>query len=238
MFSSASWSRTRRLGCTRSCGASTRRRCSPRSDCSRWRTNSAPRGAVELAWIVCERHGDMQIEQAFEDRPAKPACAASGFRTRSLQHFAAGKTYVKTREVREPYRSEIARQTRDRVEADLASVEDLVRRGATFHLTPEGSLRAATASSTIPRDVLVAGPDCGDDPADRVRPVSEQAPADAHSHPRTRRGGAGAAAPRGRAPRRRQSTARRVSVGARRVRHEVARAVRGARAVVADDALR
>jgi len=98
------------------------------------------RALSSYAWIVRERHGDMPIEQAFEDS----ALAKSGLHgirlsdVLSPQHFAAGKTYVKTREVREPYRSEIARQTRDRVEADLASVEDLVRRGATFHLTPEG----------------------------------------------------------------------------------------------------
>ena len=45
---------------------------------------------------------------------------------------------VKVSTVREPYRREILDETRANVERDLARMEDVVRRGGTFYLTPEG----------------------------------------------------------------------------------------------------
>ena len=45
---------------------------------------------------------------------------------------------MKVSTVREPYRREILDETRDNLEKDLALLEDVVRRGGTFYLTPEG----------------------------------------------------------------------------------------------------
>ena len=100
----------------------------------------ASRAISSFAWIVRERYGNLAMREVFE----QSALDRSGLGDARLAdvlsagNFRAGRTYVKVREVREPYRSEIARQTRARVDADLAQIEELVRGGATFHLTAEG----------------------------------------------------------------------------------------------------
>jgi hypothetical protein len=52
--------------------------------------------------------------------------------------FSAGEARVKLAYVREPYRAELLAQTRAGIDADIARIADVVRRGATFFVTPEG----------------------------------------------------------------------------------------------------
>ena len=58
--------------------------------------------------------------------------------TRCGEFFATAHRVVKLSTVREPYRREILDETRADVTTDLARMEAIVRRGATFYLTPEG----------------------------------------------------------------------------------------------------
>jgi hypothetical protein len=52
--------------------------------------------------------------------------------------FAAGETRVRLSFVREPYRGELLADTRAGIDADVARIAGVVRRGATFFVTPEG----------------------------------------------------------------------------------------------------
>jgi len=52
--------------------------------------------------------------------------------------FSKATTMVKVAALRTPYRREILDETRRSIDGDLARMESVVRRGATFYLTPEG----------------------------------------------------------------------------------------------------
>lgn len=92
-----------------------------------------------LAWSLQRRHGPMPLAELFDERTSSrfPAgTATSDFWQPEL--FGKANTFVKIATLREPYRHEILAETREFVAADLARMEDVVRRGATFFLTPEG----------------------------------------------------------------------------------------------------
>lgn len=99
-------------------------------------------GARELtafAWTVAQRHGDLPLSEIFDDRVASrfpPGTKSSDLGRRDL--FTEAHRVVKVSTVREPYRREILDETRANIDLDLARMEDVVRRGGTFYLTPEG----------------------------------------------------------------------------------------------------
>lgn len=97
------------------------------------------RGISGLAWSLQREHGPLQLSEIFDQ------CVASRFppgtKTSELwrgELFNQANAIVKISSLREPYRREILSETRAHVEVDLAHMEDVVRRGATFYLTPEG----------------------------------------------------------------------------------------------------
>jgi MFS family permease len=97
------------------------------------------RALAAFAYSVQLRHGPLPIADVFEESVASrfPAETKTGDLWRG-EFFERARAVVKLNTVREPYRREILDETRADVEADLARLEDVVRRGGTFYLTPEG----------------------------------------------------------------------------------------------------
>jgi MFS family permease len=92
-----------------------------------------------LAWSVGRRHGPQRLDEIFDDRVA--SLFAPGTMTSELwnsDNFAKARTVVKVSTLREPYRREILDETRALIEEDLTRMEDVLRGGGTFYLTPEG----------------------------------------------------------------------------------------------------
>lgn len=97
------------------------------------------RALTAFAWAVQERHGPLELSEIFDERVASrfpPGTKSSDLLRRDL--FAEAHRVVKVTTVREPYRREILDETRAYLDGDLARMEDILRRGATFYLTPEG----------------------------------------------------------------------------------------------------
>ncbi|HVR46966.1 MAG TPA: MFS transporter [Candidatus Binatia bacterium] len=97
------------------------------------------RAVSAFGWSVQRRHGPLPVSEVFDERVAAlfpPDTKTSDLR--SARCFAQSRAVVKLATLREPYRREILDDTRENVERDLALMEDVVRRGGTFYLTPEG----------------------------------------------------------------------------------------------------
>ncbi|MBV8531630.1 MAG: MFS transporter, partial [Candidatus Eremiobacteraeota bacterium] len=97
------------------------------------------RAISSFAWSVQRRHGPLPMAELFDDRTA--AAFPPGTKTSDLWRrdcFSKAQTVVKMTALREPYRREVLEETRAYIEQDLALMEDVVRRGGTFYLTPEG----------------------------------------------------------------------------------------------------
>ena len=97
------------------------------------------RALAAFAWSVQRRHGPLPIATIFDERVASRFPAET--KTSDLwrrEFFERARAVVKVSTVREPYRREILDETRADVDEDLARLEDVVRRGGTFYLTPEG----------------------------------------------------------------------------------------------------
>lgn len=97
------------------------------------------RDLFSLAWTVEQRHGPLALSDVFDERVAQ--AFPPGTKTSQLlgaTFFGEGRRIVKMTAVREPYRKEVLEATRASIEADFARMEDVVTRGATFYLTPEG----------------------------------------------------------------------------------------------------
>jgi MFS family permease len=92
-----------------------------------------------LAWALERRHGSQLLSEFFDE--SVTAQFPPGTRTSDLQRkalFAKSHVTVKLATLREPYRREILEETRANIESDLARMEDIVRSGGSFYLTPEG----------------------------------------------------------------------------------------------------
>jgi hypothetical protein len=92
-----------------------------------------------FAWAAQRRHGPLLISEIFEERVAArfpPGTKSSDLWKREF--FGPAHEVVKISTVREPYRREILEETRAYVKSDLERMEEIVRRGGTFYLTPEG----------------------------------------------------------------------------------------------------
>jgi MFS family permease len=97
------------------------------------------RAVSAFAWSVQRRHGPLLLREVFDESVAAefpPETKTSDLR--SARCFAKSRTVVKASALREPYRREILDETRANIELDLALMEDVVRRGGSFYLTPEG----------------------------------------------------------------------------------------------------
>jgi hypothetical protein len=97
------------------------------------------REIASLAWSLQRAHGPQPVSVFFDDGIA--ATFAPGTKTDQLLepgNFEKAQTVVKLSALREPYRRELLEETRRLVDRDLAAMEDVVRRGATFYVTPEG----------------------------------------------------------------------------------------------------
>ncbi|MBV8068016.1 MAG: MFS transporter [Candidatus Eremiobacteraeota bacterium] len=97
------------------------------------------RAIAAFAWTAQRHHGVLALSDIFDDRVAArfPAGTTSADLWRN-ELFATAHEVVRVTTVREPYRREILDETRRFLEGDLARMEDTLRRGATFYLTPEG----------------------------------------------------------------------------------------------------
>ncbi|MBV8117173.1 MAG: hypothetical protein JOZ01_04305 [Candidatus Eremiobacteraeota bacterium] len=92
-----------------------------------------------LAWSLQRVHGPTLLSELFDARVS--SLFPHGTKTSDLwqpELFSKASTVVKVAALRDPYRREILDETRRGIESDLARMEDIVRRGATFYLTPEG----------------------------------------------------------------------------------------------------
>lgn len=96
-----------------------------------------------LAWQLQQLHGDLPLVDVFTDRALVAAEIVSGGRRLSSLFDAGAQrraydTRISLNGLREPYRSEILASLRAQVKADLERIEEVLRGGATFYLTPEG----------------------------------------------------------------------------------------------------
>jgi MFS family permease len=97
------------------------------------------RALASFAFSVQQRHGPVPLEVVFDERVTErfpPGTTTSDLWRNDL--FQRARQVVKVSTVREPYRREILDETRANIELDLALMENVVRRGGTFYLTPEG----------------------------------------------------------------------------------------------------
>ncbi|HEY9180931.1 MAG TPA: MFS transporter [Candidatus Baltobacteraceae bacterium] len=99
------------------------------------------RSIARWAWGVQRRHGVLPLHQIFK----APALEASGFAgcttedVFSAEHFKrAQETYMRLSDLNVTYRKEAFDEMKEGIERDLQRFEDVVRRGATFCVTPEG----------------------------------------------------------------------------------------------------
>jgi MFS family permease len=93
-----------------------------------------------IVWTLQARHDDLPLELVF--RAGAQAALPPGAQNLSdllrPALFAAGETRVRLAAVNEPYRGELLAALRAGVDADIAQIVDVVQRGATFFVTPEG----------------------------------------------------------------------------------------------------
>ena len=93
-----------------------------------------------IAWTLLARHDDLPLTIVFraDAQPSLPDGARSLSDLLAARFFAAGETRVRLAAVNEPYRTELVAALRAGVDADIAHIAGVVRRGATFFVTPEG----------------------------------------------------------------------------------------------------
>jgi MFS family permease len=93
-----------------------------------------------LAHTLVPVHGDLPLGDVVRDDVVAtlPAGAATLGDFLSPRFFFESEQRVKLSLVREPYRRELLRALRAGVDDDIARIVDIVKRGATFFVTPEG----------------------------------------------------------------------------------------------------
>jgi hypothetical protein len=97
------------------------------------------RPIAALAWSLQRAHGPLRLDAIFDDTTA--ALFPPGTKTTDLldaENFAKSHAVVKMSALREPYRREVLDETRRLIEEDLGRMEEVVRRGGTFYMSPEG----------------------------------------------------------------------------------------------------
>jgi MFS family permease len=93
-----------------------------------------------LAHALVPVHGDLPLRDVFrEDTLASlPAGTSTLGDFLSARYFLESDTRIKLSLVREPYRRELLTALRAGVDEDIARIVEIVQRGATFFVTPEG----------------------------------------------------------------------------------------------------
>jgi MFS family permease len=92
-----------------------------------------------LAWSVQQRHGVLALSEFLDERVAgKFPPGTTTVDLWNAQNFDAARSIVKIALMRDPYRRETMDETRTLLDADLARMENVLRRGGSFYLTPEG----------------------------------------------------------------------------------------------------
>jgi len=101
------------------------------------------RSVSSIAWYVRTKHGDLPLDDVFRadvvqqfGKDAQSQTLTWLFRRAAFAQ--ARKTRVGMNAVNQPYRGEILAETRRTMQADLARIEQTLRSGVTFYLTPEG----------------------------------------------------------------------------------------------------
>ncbi|MEO6912562.1 MAG: hypothetical protein ABI182_00900 [Candidatus Baltobacteraceae bacterium] len=100
----------------------------------------ATRAVANLAWMLHARHSKLHFRDLFHEATLQRLGIED---TRvsdvfSARWFARLQMNAKLSELREPYRTEAIEMTRAQIDADLSSVEGLLKSGATLYLAPEG----------------------------------------------------------------------------------------------------
>jgi MFS family permease len=93
-----------------------------------------------IAFSLAREHPDAALADVFTPAAlgAVPAGAQSVEDLLAARMFGKAETRVKLAHVREPYRRELLTELRVEIDGDVARIVDLVKRGATFYVTPEG----------------------------------------------------------------------------------------------------
>ncbi len=97
------------------------------------------RPIASFGWDVQRTHGPLPLKTVFSSEVASRF--PPGTRTSDLwsaANFDTGRTYIRYKDLAEPYRDEVVTLTREGVNRDVSSIEDVLKRGETFLLTPEG----------------------------------------------------------------------------------------------------
>lgn len=97
---------------------------------------SRPLGSI--AREIRAAHGDLGFADVFREEAAADPRAQRLSDLERPALFDATQRAVKLSHLHEPYRREAMTALRRGVDADIAGIVDLVRRGATFYVTPEG----------------------------------------------------------------------------------------------------
>jgi len=99
------------------------------------------RSVARWAWGAQRRHGVLPLDEVFKPGVIEKHRLA-GLTTRDLfraENFKrAQDSYVRISDLLPPYRKEAFDDMRAGVDRDLARIEDTMKRGATFYVTPEG----------------------------------------------------------------------------------------------------
>jgi len=93
-----------------------------------------------LAHTLVQKHGDLPLDDVFRDdaRATLPPGAHTLHDFLTPRFFVESGRYMKLSFVREPYRRELLAALRAGVNDDIAAIVEIVRRGATFFVAPEG----------------------------------------------------------------------------------------------------
>ena len=94
---------------------------------------------VSVAYMLTGLHGDLPVTSVFKER-VHDRLRGVGTLSDILapRNFDLARTPVSLSDLLDPYRAEMLAATREQLNADIAHFEDLVRRGGTVFLTPEG----------------------------------------------------------------------------------------------------
>jgi hypothetical protein len=98
------------------------------------------RALISLAEEIRAKHGDLPLEVILPDE-VLATLDLSGRRLGDLlapAYFARAQATVKLANLKQPYRREALENFRATMNADIATVVERVRAGATFYVTPEG----------------------------------------------------------------------------------------------------
>ncbi|MDQ6825454.1 MAG: hypothetical protein M3007_08345 [Candidatus Eremiobacteraeota bacterium] len=101
------------------------------------------RSVSSIAWYVRSKFGDLSNKAVFRADVLERFGPLAGNKTlawlfRGAAFHLARKTRIGMNAINEPYRSDLLAETRRNMQTDLQRIEETMRSGVTFYLTPEG----------------------------------------------------------------------------------------------------